>query len=44
MNQGPDLEEKVQLQTVNHRGRTAVLFGLVAGAILAACMYFALKP
>jgi hypothetical protein len=37
-------EEKVQVQTVAHRGRTALLFGLVGGLILAACMYFALAP
>jgi hypothetical protein len=39
----PTPEERVQLQTVDHKARTAVLFGIVTGAILALAMYLSLR-
>jgi hypothetical protein len=36
-------EEKVQLETVNHRLRTSILFGLFAGAVAAVALYLTLR-
>ena len=36
-------EEDVQLQTVNHKLRTSLLFGLLGGVILAIAMYLVLR-
>ena len=40
---GPGFEDKVQLETVNHKARTSILFGIIAGVILALCMYLGLR-
>lgn len=40
---GPGLEEKVQLQTVNHKLRTSLVFGLLVALVFGGGLYLCLR-
>lgn len=43
MTNGPTPEERVQLETVDHKLRTSVAFGIVCALLLGGAMYAVLR-